>query len=60
MPSRPNILFILADDMGFSDIGCFGAEMDPGTRRSLAARAGSADHCTFRVPLLDFQQCPQQ
>jgi arylsulfatase len=24
---RPNILLILADDMGYSDIGCFGGEM---------------------------------
>jgi len=25
---RPNIVFILADDMGFSDIGCYGSEID--------------------------------
>jgi arylsulfatase len=25
---RPNILLILADDMGFSDIGCYGSEID--------------------------------
>ena len=24
---RPNILLILADDMGFSDIGCYGSEI---------------------------------
>src|SRR5690349_17800015 len=24
---RPNILIILADDMGFSDIGCYGGEI---------------------------------
>ncbi len=26
--SRPNIVLILSDDMGFSDIGCFGSEVD--------------------------------
>ncbi|KAH8810672.1 alkaline-phosphatase-like protein [Xylogone sp. PMI_703] len=26
-PKRPNILFILADDLGFSDIGCYGSEI---------------------------------
>src|SRR6266542_1394289 len=25
--SRPNVLIILADDMGFSDIGCYGSEI---------------------------------
>jgi arylsulfatase len=24
---RPNIVFVLADDMGFSDIGCYGSEI---------------------------------
>ncbi len=26
-PARPNIIIFLADDMGFSDLGCFGSEI---------------------------------
>lgn len=28
MPKKPNVLLILADDMGFSDIGCYGSEIE--------------------------------
>jgi arylsulfatase len=28
MDPRPNILLILSDDMGFSDLGCYGGEID--------------------------------
>lgn len=27
-PSRPNIVVLLSDDVGFSDIGCYGGEID--------------------------------
>ena len=27
-PARPNIIVILTDDMGWSDLGCFGSEID--------------------------------
>lgn len=27
-PARPNIILIMADDMGWSDIGCYGGEID--------------------------------
>ena len=34
---RPNIIIIMADDMGFSDIGCFGGEIHTPTLDGLAA-----------------------
>lgn len=30
--AKPNTVFILADDMGFSDIGCYGSEIAPASR----------------------------
>ena len=34
---RPNIVIILTDDMGFSDLGCFGGEIETPNLDSLAA-----------------------
>ncbi len=36
-PRRPNILFILADDLGFSDLGCYGGEVHTPNLDRLAA-----------------------
>ena len=36
MMSRPNIIFILADDMGYSDIGCYGSEVETPNLNALA------------------------
>jgi len=34
---RPNIILIMADDMGFSDIGCYGGEINTPNLNQLAA-----------------------
>lgn len=34
--TRPNILFIIADDLGFSDIGCYGSEISTPALDALA------------------------
>ncbi len=36
--SRPNIIHILVNDLGYSDIGCFGAEIATPVLDALAAR----------------------
>lgn len=36
-PDRPNLLYIIADDLGYSDLGCFGGEIDTPVLDALAA-----------------------
>jgi arylsulfatase A-like enzyme len=36
-PGAPNVVFVLVDDVGFADIGCFGAEIDTPNLDRLAA-----------------------
>ncbi len=36
IPRKPNFVFVLADDMGYSDLGCFGGEIDTPVIDSLA------------------------
>ena len=38
MTTKPNVLLILNDDMGYSDIGCYGGEVDTPNLDRLAAR----------------------
>ena len=35
-PASPNIIIILADDLGFSDLGCYGSEIETPNLNSLA------------------------
>ncbi|MHC4717887.1 MAG: sulfatase-like hydrolase/transferase, partial [Planctomycetota bacterium] len=37
VPRPPNIVLIVADDLGFSDIGCYGAEIRTPNLDRLAA-----------------------
>ena len=58
-PKRPNILIMLADDMGFSDIGCYGSEINTPNLNALAANGirftqfyNNARCCPTRASLL--------
>ncbi|WP_020529071.1 arylsulfatase [Flexithrix dorotheae] len=57
--SKPNIILILADDMGYSDIGCFGSEVQTPNLDKLAASGvkfsqfyNNARCCPSRAALL--------
>ncbi len=59
LANRPNILVILADDMGFSDIGCYGSEISTPNLDKLAANGlrytqfyNAARCCPTRASLL--------
>lgn len=56
---RPNIIFILADDMGYSDIGCYGGEIQTPNLDKLASNGirlrsfyNNARCCPTRATLL--------
>ena len=59
---RPNIIFIMADDMGYSDIGCYGGEVNTPNLDQLAANGiklksfyNNARCCPTRASLLTGQ-----
>jgi len=58
-PSKPNIVLIMADDMGYSDIGCYGSEIQTPNIDKLAASGirytqfyNCARSCPTRASLL--------
>ena len=57
--SRPNIVIIMSDDMGYSDIGCYGGEIQTPVLDGLAANGlrftqfyNTARCCPTRASLL--------
>ena len=63
---RPNVVVILVDDLGFSDLGCYGSEIDTPTLDSLAANGlrfsqfyNTAKCHSSRVSLLTGRYCIQ-
>ena len=59
MGKKPNIIIVLADDMGFSDIGCFGSEIRTPCLDAMAAQGIRYNHmynnarcCPSRASLL--------
>lgn len=43
-PTRPNILLVMADDLGFSDLGCYGSEIQTPNLDRLAANGVRLTH----------------
>src|SRR5512144_2536655 len=61
-PARPNILLIVADDMGYSDLSCFGGEIQTPNLDALASNGvrftqfySTARCCPSRASILTGQ-----
>lgn len=65
-PPRPNVVVILADDLGFADLGCYGSEIETPSLDALAAQGlrftqfySTAKCHSSRVALLTGLYCDQ-
>ncbi|MCR9206964.1 MAG: arylsulfatase [bacterium] len=63
-PQRPNVLLIMVDDLGYSDLGCYGSEIETPNLDALAANGlrfsqfyNTAKCHSSRVSLLTGQYC---
>lgn len=63
---RPNVLIVLTDDLGYSDIGCYGSEIETPTLDRLAEKGlrfslfySTAKCHPSRVSLLTGRRCRQ-
>jgi arylsulfatase len=63
---RPNVLIVLTDDLGYSDVGCYGSEIETPTLDRLASKGlrfsqfyNTAKCHSSRVSLLSGRWCRQ-
>lgn len=47
--TRPNILVIVADDLGFSDCGCYGSEIKTPNLDALASESDALRYTNYHV-----------
>ena len=66
LSAQPNVLIVMADDMGFSDLGCYGSEIETPNLDKLAANGvrftqfyNTAKCHSSRVSLLSGRWCRQ-
>jgi len=55
--SRPNVLLIVVDDMGFSDVGAFGGEIDTPNLNALARQVSGSPTFTPLRPAHQREPC---